>query len=483
MSVLFVIWHFRKTNTMNVTYEKKDALNGTVSVNISTEDYLPSYEKKIKDYGKKANIPGFRAGHAPKSMIEKMVGNNLLLEEINTLASKGLFDFIEENKIHVLGQPVLNEDTKIDALTKESNYTFNFDIGLSPEIELNIGKSDVFIKYAATITDEMINEEVDRMKKRFGKLTDVEVIAENDMIYVGLTELNDTGEILEGGVNADSVPVAINTIKNEDLSKTLIGKNKGAELAVNIYALFNNDESEMSHALSIQKQTVADLSPNFNLVVKEVKRTEATEINQDFFDQLYGKDTVTSEEQMREKIKAELSAYFDQQAQHLMDHELFDTLVAKHNIELPEVFLKRWLLEKYADKFNNDNIDEAYLPEANYLKNHILEEKILTTHNLKVEEAEIKEAAVNYTKQMFGTYGNQGLNDDLLMSIIEPQLQKEEFRSRMINMAVREKVNKWLLNTISIETKEVSTEEFYKIMETHNSKHHKHEHAHEEVEA
>ncbi len=468
---------------MNVTYEKKDALNGTVSVNITTEDYLPSYDKKLKDYGKKANIPGFRAGHAPKGMIEKMIGNSLLLEEINTLASKGLFDYIEGNKLNVLGQPVLNEDTKIDELTKEANYTFNFDIGLSPEIELNIGNEDVFTKYAATITDEMINEEIERMKKRFGKLTDVEEVAENDMIYVGLTELNENGEILEGGVNADSVPVAINTIKNEDLSKELIGKNKGATLTVNIYALFNNDESEMSHALSIQKQTVADLSHNFNLVIKEVKRTEATEINQDFFDQLYGKDVVTSEVEMREKIKAELSGYFDQQAQHLMDHELFDTLVAKHNIELPDAFLKRWLLEKYADKFNNDNIDEAYLPEANYLRNHILEEKILTTHNLKVEESEIKDAAINYTKQMFGAYGNQGLSDDLLMSIVEPQLQKEEFRSRMINMAVREKVNNWLLNTISIETKEVSAEEFYKIMETHNSKHHKHEHAHDEVEA
>jgi hypothetical protein len=183
---------------MNVTYEKKDALNGTVSVNITTEDYLPSYDKKLKDYGKKANIPGFRAGHAPKGMIEKMVGNSLLLEEINTLASKGLFDYIEGNKLNVLGQPVLNEDTKIDELTKEANYTFNFDIGLSPEIELNIGNEDVFTKYAETITDEMINEEIERMKKSFGKLTDVEEVAENDMIYVGLTELNEKGEILEG---------------------------------------------------------------------------------------------------------------------------------------------------------------------------------------------------------------------------------------------------------------------------------------------
>ncbi len=461
---------------MNVTFEKKDALNGTISVGITQEDYLSSYEKKLKDYGKKANIPGFRAGHAPKGMIEKMVGNSLLLEEINGLASKGLFDYIDANKLNVLGQPILTEDTKIDELSKDASYTFKFDLGITPEIELNIGKSDVYTKYAATITDAMITDEMDRMKKRFGNLTDVDQAEANDMIYVGLTELNENGEILDGGVHADSVPVAINTIKNEDLNKELIGKNKGAELTVNVFALFNNDESEMGHALGIQKETVADLNPSFKLVLKEVKRTETAEINQDFFDKLYGKDVVTSEEQLKEKISTELSAYFDQQAQHLMEHELFDSLVAKHNIELPDAFLKRWLLDRYADKFNADNIEEAYIPEANYLKNHILEEKIMLTNNIKVEEAEIRDAAVAYTQQMFGAYGNQGLSEELIMSIVEPQLKKDDFRSRMINMAVREKVNAFLLDSITVETKEVSSEEFYKIMEAHNSKHHAHNH-------
>jgi trigger factor len=240
--------------------------------------------------------------------------------------------------------------------------------------------------------------------------------------------------------------------------------------------LFNNDEGEIGHALGLQKQTVADLSPNFKMVLKEVKRTETAEINQDFFDKLYGKDVVSSEAEMREKIKAELSAYFDQQAQHLLEHELFDTLVAKHNIELPDAFLKRWLLDRYTDKFTAENIDEAFIPEANYLRNHILEEKILIENNIKVEEDEIKTAAINYTKQMFGAYGNQGLSDDLIMSIVEPQLQKEDFRSRMINMAVREKVNSFILNAITIDTKEVSSEEFFQIMESHNKKHHNHAH-------
>jgi trigger factor len=154
-------------------------------------------------------------------------------------------------------------------------------------------------------------------------------------------------------------------------------------------------------------------------------------------------------------------------------------LVAKHNISLPDDFLKRWLMERHADKFTADNLEEAYKPEANYLKNHILEEKILTSNDLKVNDEDIKQAAINHTKQMFGAYGGaQGLSDEILMSIVEPQLQKEDFRSRMINVAVRLKVNEWLLNTITIENKEISADEFTKVMQAHNQQHHAH--AHEE---
>ncbi len=464
---------------MNVTFEKKDALNGTISVNITTEDYLPAYGKKLKDYSKKANIPGFRAGNAPKSMIEKMVGNSLLLEEINGLASKGLHDYVEENKLNLLGQPILSEDTKIDTLSKEANYTFSFDIGLAPEIDLNISAADRYAKYSVIVTDKMVDEEVQRMVKQFGQLSDVDSVGENDMIYVALTELTEDGAELEGGVHADSVPLAINTIKNEEVRNKLIGLEKGAELNINIFALFNNDESEMSHALSIQKQGVIDLSPDFKLNLKEIKRTTESDLNQEFFDKIYGKDVVTSETELREKISQELSAYFDQQAQHLLEHELFDSLVAKHNIELPDAFLKRWLIDRHQDKFNAGNVDVAYIPEANYLKNHILEEKILVSNGIKIDDDEILDAALSHTKNMFGAYGNQGISDELLMSIVEPQLKKEDFRSRMINVAARRKVNEYLLNTITIDKNEVSAEEFFKIMENHNHKHHDHENEHE----
>ncbi len=457
---------------MNVTFDKKDELNASISVSIEPNDFTASYEKKLKDYGKKANIPGFRAGQAPKGVIEKMVGQSILLEEVNGLASKGLFDYIEENKLHVLGQPVMSEDTKIDELSKTASYTFSFDIGLAPEFELNISSADSYPFYTVNVTDEMVNDELNRLRKQMGVLTDVEEVGENDMVYVQLNELLDSGEVLEGGVNAPSVPLAINTIKDEVLNAQIRGLKKGETIKVNIFTLFNHDEMEMSHALGVQKQGVPDLGKEFNLTLNEIKRTTESEMNQEFFDKIYGKDQITTEEELRTKLSAEIKGYFDQQANHLLEHELFDSLVAKHNISLPDATLKRWLIDRHADKFNADNIEEGYIPEANYLRNHLLEEKILVSNDLKIDEEEIRNAAKAYTMQMFGGYNMGNLSDDILNSIIEPQMQKEEFRSRMINVAARNKVNDYLLNTITKDIKEVSVEEFNAIIAEHNGKHH-----------
>lgn len=465
---------------MNVTFDKKDELNGTIAISIEPTDFIPSYDKKLKDYGKKANIPGFRAGQAPKGVIEKMVGQSILLEEVNMVASNALHDYIEQNKLNILGQPVLTEDTKIDELSKTASYTFKFEIGLTPEIELNISSADSYPYYSVTVSEAMVDDEINRMRKQMGTLTDVEEVGENDMVYASLTELNEGGEVLDGGVNAPSVPLAVNTIKDEELKKAVMALTKGASMNLNIFALFNNDEVEMSHALGVQKAGIADLNKEFRFTLNEIKRTTESEINQELFDKIYGPGAISTEEELRTRIKTEIQGYFEQQANHLLEHELFDSLVAKHSITLPDEFLKRWLMDRHPDKFNAENIDEAYKPEANYLRNHILEEKILLSNNIQITEEDIRAAAKGYTLQMFGGYNMGNLGDDFLNSIIEPQLKKDDFRSRMINVAARAKVNEYLMNTITKDVKEVSIEEFNAIVSEHNAKHHhNHEHDHD----
>lgn len=457
---------------MNVTFDKKDALNGTISVNISNADYAKEIDNKLKDYQKRANIPGFRPGMAPKGMIEKMYGTTVLLEAINSAASKGLFDYIEEHKLNILGQPVLTEDTKVDELKKGSDYTFRFDIGLAPEFDLNLSEKDVFTKLKVAIDEKQVDEEVDRIQKRFGNLTEVEATTEDDIVYTTMAELDDDGNVIEGGVYSDSTPVLIQSIKNEAIKNEFLGSTVGKSFDVNVFDLFDNSESEISHALNINKLTVGDISKNFRVTVKEIKRNEKAAVNQELFDKVYGPGTVTTEAEMRERIKAELENYYSGQADHLLEHEMIDTLVDKQNIALPDEFLKRWLIDRHADKFNKENVDDNYGNEARYLKNHLFEEKVLSEAGVKVEESDIKAAALNYTRSMFGAYGTNGLSDEMLENIIEPSMKKEDYRSRMINLAVSQKVRDVIKNKVKIEEKEVSSEEFFKLVAEHNEKHH-----------
>lgn len=461
---------------MNVTFEKKDALNATISININSADYAPEIDQKLKAYQKKSNIPGFRPGAAPKSMIEKMFGTSVLLEAINAAASKGLFDYIDEQKLNILGQPVLTEDSKIDELNKNADYTFKFDIGLAPEFDLTVSASDVFNRYEVSITDEMINDEIERMQRRFGTLTDEEVVAENDIIYTKMIELDDDQNAIEGGVSNDSVPVLISSVKNEAIKAELLGASKGKEVNVNIFDLFDNNETEISHALGINKLTVADISKNFKLTIHEIKRNALAEINQELFEKAYSDGSVNSIDDLKARLKSELESYFTGQADHLFEHELVDTLVAKQNIQLPDDFLKRWLMDRHADKFTLENVDHNYEHEAQYLRNHLFEEKVLSTAGVKVEEADIKAAALNYTRSMFGAYATTGLNDEMLESIVGPSLQKEDYRSRMINLAVSQKVREVLKEKVTVNTQVVSSEEFFKIVAEHNEKHHAHNH-------
>jgi trigger factor len=460
---------------MNVTFDKKDALNGTISVQIESTDYMPTYDKKLKDYRKKANIPGFRPGTAPMGMIEKQVGNSILLDEINTAASKGLYDYINGEKISLLGEPVLNQETLIDKLEKGLNYTFKFDIGMAPEFDLNIGKGDVFTKYGVSVDEAEVNEEIERMRKRFGKLEEVTIAEQdNDMVYLNLVELADDKTALEGGVKADNVPMLLSAVKNAEAKALLTGISKGATSTVNIFTLFDNDEQEMSHALGVAKVGIADLNQNFSFEVVDIKRNVEGDINQDLFDAAYGLGNITSLEALKEKVAEDIKGFYTAQADHLLEHNMMDTLVAKHNVTLPDEFLKRWLMDRYADKFNAENVEEAYIPEANYLKNHLVEEKIMKAADIKIEEADIRAAAVEYTKQMFGGYAMTGLNEDLINQLIEPSLKKEDYRSRMINSAVKIKVNAAVKDMITVEEKLVSKDEFMKIVEEHNAAHHNH---------
>ena len=463
---------------MNISIQHKDDLNATITIQVDKTDYAPLVEKAMKSLQRKAQIPGFRPGKVPMGMIQKMYGTSVLIDEVNRFTSDALNQFIDEQKLQVLGQPVLNEETEVTDWNTSQNFTFLFDIGLSPKVELNISKKDTFTKYVPKIDDELIDKEVERSRDRYANQTTAETVADNDIVTVVGTEQGENGQALDGGISKEFT-VLTSSIKNESVKNQFIGKNIGAVVVADLFEVFDNNTTEIATVLGISKETVNDLNKLFSFEIKEIKRNERAELNQELFDKAYGENAVNSLEEYRAKIREELEQFYAAEADHALEHELYDSLKGKHSIELPDAFLKRWLLNRYADKFNQDNIDEKYLPEAAYLRSTLFQEAVITANNIQVTDEDLLAASVTYTKRMFFGYNLNIPVSDYLTQYAQEQLKDNNYRSRMLNMAIEAKVLAALKEMVTIKVEELPVDDFFKKMREHSEKHHNHDHAHE----
>lgn len=467
---------------MNISLNYHDDLNATMTVSVEKADYAGHVEKALKNYQKKANIPGFRPGKAPLGMIQKMYGTSVLVDEVNNYTSEAINKYIDENKLEVLGQPVLSDDSEQADWSSAGDFTFRFDIGIAPKFELNMGSSDRFVLYKPAISADMLEKEIARVQQRYGNQTEGSQVEDNDIIQVKATELGENGEALEAGVSADS-SVLVSHINDEATKKLFLGQSTGAKVKANVFDVFNHDEAEISTAFNISKQTVADLGKMFEFEITAIKRQEPAPLGQELFDKIYGPGKIEGEEAFRNKIREELQQYYMAEANHALEHDMYQTLQDKHFIPLPDAFLKRWLISRHPDKFNADNIDQKYIPEAAYLRSTLFQEKIISSQGLKIEEEDLLNASLAYTKRMFFGYNMNMDISDYLLNYAKEQLKDNNYRSRMINMAIETKVINTMKTLVNIEEQELSMEEFKEKMREHNEKHHAqhaHEHSHEE---
>lgn len=464
---------------MNISIDHKDDLNAVITVNVDKNDYAPRVEKALKNYQKRANIPGFRPGKAPMGMIQKMYGSAVLVDEVNNFTSDALNNYLKENALEVLGQPVLSTDNENYDWTTTEDFEFRFDIGLSPKFDLNISKNDYFVKHVPAIDEDLVSKEVERSRQRYGNQVSAEIAEANDMLTIEAKELTDEKTVLEGGVQAE-FPILLSAIKHEATQKAFIGQKTGATVTADIFEVFDHNGTEISTVLKINKETVNDLHKTFSFEVKEIKRQESAVMNQEFFDKVYGENAVKTEEEFRAKVKEELKQFYASEADHALEHELFDALLAKHSISLPDSFLKRWLMDRHPDKFTSDNVDSKYEPEAKYLRSTLFQEKVIANQELKIEDQDLLNASVNYTKRMFFGYNMNIPVSDYLETYAKEQLKDQNYRSRMLNMAIETKVINALKNMVTIEEKELPIDDFFKKMKEHSDRHHQqHEHAHE----
>jgi len=457
---------------MELNFNKIDNLNATLVVTLEKADYAPSVEKELKKQQKQAVIKGFRPGAAPMGMIKSMYAKSILAEEINRLASNGLYDYLKEQNIDIIAQPLPSETLESDIdIEKGETFVFAFDLGLAPIFDFNISKKDTLDKYVISVDETEVDKEVENLSKRYGKLDTVEVSEEKDIIYATATELNESNTSFEGGINDKEISFTADLITDEAVKKQLTGVQAGTVLNLNIYSLFNENHTVIASTLGIAKEAVADLNPTFKISITEVKRQIPAELNQELFDQVMGEGVVTDIDAFRAKIKENLEAYYKNESDQQVEHMISHLLEEKHEVPLPDAFLKRWLLNTKEEQYSADNIDERYENESKVLKEILIREKAAAQYELKVEQQDIEDASLGYTLSLFRNYGLQNPDFEFVKKFSDDSLKKRDYIEQMNDIAIRRKVYNQVKEIISYNEKPVSIEEFYKLIETHNHEH------------
>jgi trigger factor len=457
---------------MELNFNKIDNLNATLVVTLEPADYAPSVEKELKKQQKQAVIKGFRPGAAPMGMIKSMYAKSILAEEINRLASNGLYDYLKEQNIDIIAQPLPSETIESDIdIEKGEKFVFAFDLGLAPIFDFNISNKDSLDKYVIAVDDAEVDKEIENLGKRYGKLETVEVSEEKDVIYATATELSESNTSFEGGVNDKEISFTADLISDEAVKKQLTGVQAGTVLNLNIYSLFNENHTVIASTLGIAKEAVADLNPTFKISITEIKRQIAAELNQDLFDQVMGEGVVTDIDAFRAKIKENLEAYYKNESDQQVEHMISHLLEEKHEVPLPDAFLKRWLLNTKEEQYSAENIDERYENESKVLKEILIREKAASQYELKVEQQDIEDASLGYTLSLFRNYGMQNPDFEFVKKFSDDSLKKRDYIEQMNDIAIRRKVYNQVKEIISYNEKPVSIEEFYKLIETHNHQH------------
>ena len=368
---------------MNITQEKTGNLNAVVKIKIAPADYTGKVEKAIKDQAKKAQLPGFRKGMVPAAHIKKMYGKSILVEEVNNLLNDTLSNYIAEQKIEILGQPLPKMDDEREfKWDNTDDFEFDYELGLAPAFDVNLSSKDKFTEYVIKADQETLESRIKNIRRSYGKMTNPEVSADDDVLYAELNQVTEDGTAVEGGITS-TASVRLDQIKDKKILKSLIGLKKDDEVTIDIQKAFE-DAAVIAKALNISEEEAAALKANFKLHVKNVNRLEESDLNQEFFDKLFGEGTVTDEAGFKAKITEEVEGMFKQDAERKLSNDIYEALLAKHTFELPDEFLRRWL-KATNEKLTDEELAEGYDDFAKNLKWTLIENKIIKDNSIEMD--------------------------------------------------------------------------------------------------
>ncbi len=436
---------------MNITRENVDALNAVVKVDIAKEDYSDKVEKILSDYRKTANIPGFRKGHVPMGMVKKQYGKAVLVDEVNKLLQDALNKYLTEEKLDVLGQPLPKPQDDID--WDSEAFSFEFELGLAPEFDVKLKGKKAITKYSIVADDKMIDEQIERIQKQYGKLVPQEAI-EKDSEITGAFK-NEEKEI------DNTVTITLDKFKGKVTEKKFIGAKAGDVITLKTKGLYS-DEHELIHALKLGHDDVHGLDIEVTFTVSEVNKRELADLDQDLFDQLFGKDTVKTVTELKDKIKEDAEKQFSQQADQKFLNDVTEYLVDSTKFDLPAEFLTKWLQTAGEKQLDDTEAKEEYEKSEKSLRYQLIEGKLIEENEIKVTMDDIKDHSKEMIKAQMAQFGQMNPSDEELDGIAARVLSNQDEARRISEQLISQKLLEVYKEKANIKVKELSYENFVK---------------------
>lgn len=451
---------------MNIQFETSENVNGKLTLTVEMADIQPEYDKILKDYRKRANVPGFRPGNAPMALIKRQVGPQAKMDALNKLVGREMYKYFEDNKIHTLGQPMPNSEQVPVDVESDGPYVFVFDVAVRPQLNVKIDGDTTIDYYNIAIDDKLIDQQVDSYARRHGEYVKAEEYdpAKNDMLKGDLRQLDEAGNTLEGGITVSEAVLMPEYIKVDDQKKLFDGVKLGDIVTFNPRKAYPENDAEIASLLKLKKEEVAGVESDFSFQVTEIQRYEPAKVDQALFDKVYGEGKASSEEEFRALVAEEMKPQLAMNG----DYKFLEDLRKEgerqaEGVAFPEAMLKRLLQDSNPDKSAED-IEKNFANSLNYLRWQLIKEDLAEKNGIKIEEADLKEAARGRVRMQFAQYGMSNVPDEYVNQYADDMLKKQESRSELVDEALDHKLIAVMKGVVKLNEKTVTLDEFREMM-------------------
>lgn len=450
---------------MDIQFEKIGKVSGEITINMVKADYEANVNKALKDLGKKVQMPGFRPGHVPASLVKKMYGVQAKADEVNKLLQDSLFDFIKTKKINMLGEPLGSDKQTPQDIEKQDDFTFIFDIAIAPKFKAELGEDDTIDYYDIEVSDDTITKQLGAMQQQAGHPESVDTYEDRDILRGTLAELDENGQPKENGIVVETASLMPIYFQNDDQKKIFEGAKKNDVITFNPTTAYNENEAELSSLFKIERDDVKEHTGDFSFQVNEISRFVPASLDQEFFDKVFGKDEVKSEDEARTKIKESINELQKNDSDYKF---LLDVRAYAENkvgtLEFPDELLKKIMKANNKDK-DDKFIEDNYAKSIEELKWSLIKDQLAKANKIKVNDKDVKEAAIQAARFQFAQYGMNNIPDEYLENYAQEMLKHQEQVNSLIERCVDQKLSEALKSVVKLNHKSISQEDFAKMFE------------------